>query len=321
MNTTSPDPTIYLWDDNNLAICAVVTVAMQVLFFIVAYACKFDKVTDFAGGTNFVVLALLTFALAQTFSIRQIFVTASVTVWGLRLSGYLLFRIIRIGEDKRFDDKRENFLRFALFWVFQAVWVFTVSLPVIFINAPASATYLNPTLCSVNVTDNCDNSFTVMDIVGAVFFALGLIIETVADFQKFFFKDNPENRGKWCSVGLWKYSRHPNYFGELMIWYSIFLISCNVLNGGQWAAVLGPLFLTSILLGVSGITLLEEKDDSKYKALPGYREYKNSTSPLIILPPYCYKRLPLGLKCCACAECPCYNHLDDVEGGEEPLNK
>ena len=79
--------------------------------------------------------------------------------------------------------------------------MFSVSLPVIFINAPASATHLNPTLCSVNVTPDCQDSFTVIDIIGAVFFVIGLLIETVADFQKFFFKDNPENRGKWCYVG------------------------------------------------------------------------------------------------------------------------
>lgn len=307
---------IYLWDANNLAICAVITASMQLIFFIIAFACKFDKVTDFAGGTNFVVLALVTLALAQTFHVRQIVTTVCIVVWGLRLSGYLLFRIIKIGEDKRFDDKRTNCLKFGLFWVFQAVWVYTVSLPVIFINAPGSINQHNlPD--SVNLLKDGE-SFTILDIIGLVFFLIGLIIETVADFQKFFFKDNPENRGKWCDVGLWRWSRHPNYFGELMIWYSIFLMSCNVLVGGQWAAVLGPLFITFILLSLSGIPLLEEKEDNKHKGNEQYLEYKRTTSPLFILPPSCYGRLPNGLKCCACAEYPCYNHLDSAE---EPLTQ
>ena len=101
--------------------------------------------TDFAGGTNFVVLAVLSLFVGScddfgiTYNWRQIAVTACVVLWGIRLSGYLLYRIIKIGEDDRFDDKRSNPLRFLIFWIFQAIWVFTVSLPVIFVNAPASS--------------------------------------------------------------------------------------------------------------------------------------------------------------------------------------
>merc|ERR1712193_79029 len=130
---------VFSWDENNLLICALVTIGMQLSFFIVAATCKFDKVTDFAGGTNFVVLAVLTFILSGTYYWRQILVTVSIILWGLRLSGYLLYRIIKIGEDRRFDDKRSNPVRFAIFWVFQAIWVFTVSLPVMFVNAPSSS--------------------------------------------------------------------------------------------------------------------------------------------------------------------------------------
>lgn len=155
---------IFESDTNNLAICAIVTVGMQLSFFFVACTFKFDKVrsilklrkrgasthlmigpqvTDFAGGTNFVVLAILTLVLAEQYHWRQIAVTVCVILWGLRLSGYLLYRIIKIGEDDRFDDKRSNPLRFLGFWTFQAVWVFTVSLPVMFVNAPFSLV-LNP---------------------------------------------------------------------------------------------------------------------------------------------------------------------------------
>ena len=179
-------------DPDNLAICAIVTVGMQFTFFLVACTFKFDKVlldfisymsnwftikfllqvTDFAGGTNFVVLAILTFLLAETYHWRQIALTSCIILWGLRLSGYLLYRIIKIGEDDRFDDKRSNPLRFAVFWVFQAVWVFTVSLPVIFVNAPSS--------------DNID--YTPMDIIGFSVFGIGLICETISDQQKFNFR-------------------------------------------------------------------------------------------------------------------------------------
>lgn len=290
-------------DDNHLAICALVTIAMQFTFFLIACSCKFDKVTDFAGGTNFVILAVLTFLLCETYKTRQIIVTAFVVVWGLRLSGYLLYRIIKIGEDNRFDDKRENPLKFAIFWIFQAVWVFTVSLPVIFINAPASA----------ERTDY----FTAQDVVGIVLFVMGLLTETIADQQKFSFRNNPANKGKWCATGVWRYSRHPNYAGEISVWLGIFIMSTSILEDGQWAAVLSPLFTSCTLLFLSGIPLLETKADDRYRSNEDYLTYKKRTSPLVLLPPPLYNILPSFIKCCLCCEFPFYNHL---EAEEEKIN-
>jgi len=290
-------------DINNLSICAIVTIGMQLAFFLVACTCKFDKVTDFAGGTNFVVLAVLTLVLGGTFHWRQILVTSLVVAWGLRLSGYLLYRIIKIGEDDRFDDKRSDPVRFAMFWIFQAVWVFTVSLPVIFINAPRSAEYLN---------------VTPMDIVGIILFVTGLLCEAVSDQQKFSFRNNPENRGMWCQVGLWKVSRHPNYFGEILVWVGIFIISTSICVSVEWAGVLSPVFTASILLFLSGIPLLEQKSDQRHKMKEGYLEFKEKTSPLVPLPPSLYRILPAFIKCFFCCEFPLYNYLDE-EGERTPI--
>lgn len=290
---------MWIFDHNNLAICAIVTAGMQMTFFIVACSCKFDKVTDFAGGTNFIVLAILTFLLAFTFNFRQIMVTVCVSLWGLRLSGYLLYRINKIGKDNRFDNKRENCVKFAGFWVFQAVWVFTVSLPVIFINAPASA--------------DRATEFTPLDGVGVVLFALGLLAETVADFQKFGFRNSSANMGKWCDSGLWKVSRHPNYFGEITLWLGIFIMSSSILLDGQWTAVLSPIFTMSILLFLSGIPLLEKNADKRYRKNELYLVYKKHTSPLILLPPTCYGCLPPVFKCLCCCEFPLYDHLSEEE--------
>ncbi|KAL4217606.1 hypothetical protein ACF0H5_022348 [Mactra antiquata] len=284
-------------DDYNITLCALVTIAMQFTFFLIACSCKFDKVTDFAGGTNFVVLAVMTFLLAQTYSTRQILVTVCICVWGARLSGYLLYRIIKIGEDKRFDDKRNNCLAFAGFWTFQAFWVFTVSLSVIFVNAPGSAMIRD--------------YWTVMDIVGLCFFCIGLLCEAVSDQVKFMFRNNPENKGKWCDTGLWKVSRHPNYFGEILLWIGVFVISTSVLRDGQWAAVLSPVFIIAILLFLSGIPLLEKKADERYFKNEEYRRYKARTSVLIPLPTVCYGCLPRPVKCLFCCEFPLYDHLSE----------
>ncbi|KAH3896917.1 uncharacterized protein LOC127864492 [Dreissena polymorpha] len=288
---------VWVLDERNLALCAIVTAGMQFSFFLVACSCKFDKVTDFAGGTNFVVLALLTFLMAQTWAARQIMVTTCIIVWGVRLSGYLLYRIIKIGEDKRFDDKRDSCLAFAGFWTFQAFWVFTVSLPVIIVNAGINA----------EVRDY----WTAQDIVGLVLFILGLLCEAISDQSKFMFRNDPANKGKWCDTGLWKVSRHPNYFGEILLWAGIFIISTSVLSYGEWAVVLSPIFISAILLFLSGIPLLEKKADERFRKNEQYREYKARTSVLIPLPPPCYGCLPRALKCLFCCEFPLYDHLNE----------
>ncbi|KAH9502626.1 hypothetical protein Btru_073956 [Bulinus truncatus] len=176
-----------------------------------------------------------------------------------------------------------------------AVWVFTVSLPVIFVNAPESA--------------NRNDYITPQDIVGFILFSIGLITETVSDLQKFRFRNNPANKGKWCNSGLWYFSRHPNYFGEITIWIGIFLISTSILEKRQWAAILSPLFTITILLFLSGIPLLEQKADERFRQNESYVSYKNKTSPLIPLPPSCYGILPACMKCVFCCEFPLYNHI------------
>ena len=119
----------------------------------------------------------LSIYLLQTYDKRQIAITVLVGCWGLRLTGYLFYRILKIGEDKRFDDRRENLLKFAAFWIFQALWVFIVSLPVMYINSPYASLI--------------KDELKVSDYVGIALFAVGLIIETIADQQKFAYRNNP----------------------------------------------------------------------------------------------------------------------------------
>lgn len=296
---------VFNWDENNLLVCALVTIGMQLSFFFVAATFKFDKVTDFAGGTNFVVLAVLTFILGGTYHWRQILVTSFIVLWGLRLSGYLLYRIIKIGEDKRFDETRDNFFKFLAFWIFQMIWVFTVSLPVIFLNAPSAS-------FTPGAPESAD--FTPWDIIGSVMFVIGLLSETISDQQKFAFRNDPSNRGKWCTVGLWKYSRHPNYFGEILLWCGVFVISVSVITSDslfRLSGLLSPLFTSTILLFFSGIPLLEQKSDQRFGTNPEYLAYKEKTPPLV--PFIGYSCLPSVLKLLCCCEFPLYNKTGDSE--------
>lgn len=160
---------------------------------------------DFAGGTNFVVLAIITLTFSGHHNARQIVDSLFIMLWGARLSGFLLFRIIKTGKDDRFDDKRDKFFPFLGFWVFQMLWVWTVSLPVTILNSP-------------NVTKFQQPRFgTGRDIAGVILFAVGFFMESVSDVQKYRFRSKPENRGKVCDIGLFTWTRHPNYFGEIIM--------------------------------------------------------------------------------------------------------
>ncbi|RWR74988.1 FKBP-type peptidyl-prolyl cis-trans isomerase 5 isoform 1 [Cinnamomum micranthum f. kanehirae] len=285
-------------DSYYLAITAIVTLGYQFLFFVITALFKFDKVTDFAGSTNFILLAVLTLILKGSWHFRQVVLTLLVVIWGLRLGLFLLMRILQWGEDRRFDEMRNNLGKLAVFWTFQAVWVWTVSVPITVVNSR-----------------DRDPSIQPEDIIGWVMWSVGMSIEATADQQKLQFKNSPASRGKWCNVGLWKFTRHPNYFGEILLWWGIFVASTSILKGAEWLVVLGPIFLTLLLLFVSGIPMLEESADKKYGSVAEYKHYKKTTSPLIPLPPIVYGKLPAWFKAAFLFELPLYSRNFPQEQG------
>lgn len=228
-------------------------------------------------------------------------------VWGLRLSGFLLFRIIKTGKDDRFDDKRDKFFPFLGFWVFQMLWVWTVSLPVTILNSPNVTRYPQP------------NFNTGRDIAGVILYAIGLIMESVSDIQKYRFRSRQSDKSAVCDKGFFAWSRHPNYFGEIIIQFAIFMIAVSpAANGyvsGQaykalYASILGPFFLTVLLLFVSGLTLQERPGAKKrYEKDNHWTEYANylkRTSILIPFPPQLYQKVPTFLKRTIFLEFPIY---------------
>jgi steroid 5-alpha reductase family enzyme len=241
---------------------------IQVLFFIFAAAFKTDKVTDLSYGLTFILLAALVLISNGKFFLYQLTITTAITLWGGRLAGFLFIRILKIQRDKRFDGVRENFLKFARFWILQALSVWIIMLPSIYI-----------------LSSEFPKKFTLVMCLGTMVWLEGLVIETTADHQKYFFKIDPKNQDLWIATGLWKYSRHPNYFGEMLCWWGIFIFSTPFLSGWAWLLVIGPVYITSLLLFVSGIPPLEKKYDEKYKDNQDYQSYKKRTSLIIPFPP------------------------------------
>ncbi|KAJ3470224.1 hypothetical protein MRS44_000323 [Fusarium solani] len=288
---------VHVLDNYYLGITAIITVAYQLFFFAIAFTLKFDKLTDFAGGTNFALLAILTLSFSGHHHARQIVPSLFLIVWALRLSGFLLFRIIKTGKDDRFDDKRDKFFPFLGFWVFQMFWVWTVSLPVTLINCP-------------NVTQYRQHDFgTGRDIAGVVLWTIGFVMESASDMQKYRFRKT-HNGSDVCDEGFFAYSRHPNYFGEIIMQFS-----ADGYVGGQaykalYASILGPFFLTILLMFVSGLPLSERpKAKSRYEKgnnWEGYKRWLDRTSILIPFPPQLYEKMPVFLKRTLFLEFPMY---------------
>ena len=189
------------------ALCWGVTVAMQCMFFAIAFLCAFDKVTDLAGSANFIVLALLTIFLVPTeYTTRQIVLTSLVCVTRLELGAYLLYRVLKRGTDSRFDELRSNCIKFFGFWFFQMLWVYLVSAPLIYVNASDVDPPLGPA-----------------DYVAWAMVVVGFVLQVAADMQKNSFRSDPANSKKVCRVGVWYYSRHPNFAGEILLWWGVYL--------------------------------------------------------------------------------------------------
>ncbi len=240
---------------------------IQVLFFIFAALFKTDKVTDLAYGLTFVILSWILLITNNIFNLVNILLTLMITLWGIRLAGYLFYRILKIKKDNRFDGIRENFWKFAAFWIIQTIIIFAIMLPVIFV-----------------LNNNSNSTLSFISIIGFFIWGIGFLVESIADQQKFSFKNNPKNKNKWIDTGLWHNSRHPNYFGEILCWIGVFIYSLpllNYLNNFTWISMISPLSIIITLLFFSGIPLLEKRADIEFGKNKKYLKYKNTTSVLI----------------------------------------
>lgn len=249
---------------NNYIILALVLFGYMSLCFGISIMKKRNDVADIAWGLGFVILAWLSFGLSN-FSWRALIINILVTLWGSRLLWHIYKRNKGKSEDYRYQKWRKEWKNFYLrsffqVYMLQGLFLFLIVSTVLFINLSAV------------------NNFIIKDLVGLMIWLLGFFFESVGDSQLKEFISNPENKGKIMDQGLWKYSRHPNYFGEVTQWWGIFLMVPMVY--GWFYTIISPLTITILILFVSGIPLLEKK----YEGRADFEEYKKKTSIFFPLP-------------------------------------
>jgi len=263
---------------NTLAIALII----QAGFFVWAAVKKSDQVTDLSYGLSFVILAIYLASLKPAHNLQALIITM-VIIWGLRLAGYLFYRILAIKTDRRFNGIRENFWQFAKFWFLQGISVWVVMLPAIMTMEIDINKIVPAGIEPWETFRPAPLPFFV--VLGLLIWLFGWILETLADWQKFQFKIKPENKHNWIGSGVWSWSRHPNYFGEMLCWWGIFMCVAPGLTGWQWLVILGPVYITSLLLFGTGLPTLEKHYDQIYATNADYLKYKAQTSILVPWPP------------------------------------
>ena len=247
----------------NLLIALLISLGLNMFMFIPAYIFRTDKLTDISYAVSFALLGIIGI-LFGGISTPSLILVIAIILWSFRLGLYLLTRIHKMGRDKRFDEMRNSFWQFGKFWFLQGLTVWIVLIP------------------SLLFLSKSPNNLHLFSYIGLVMWIIGLVIETVADMQKFNFINNSQNKGKWIESGIWKFSRHPNYFGEIFLWFGLYIFTIGAFNLNEiLIGFIGPLYIAVLILFVSGVPLLEKGADKRWGDDIEYQRYKKRTSTLI----------------------------------------
>jgi steroid 5-alpha reductase family enzyme len=249
-------------------LCVALAFVIQWIAFVPAFMARTERYYDLTGSLTYLSVTAIAVGLRSGPDVRSGLLAALVGVWAARLGTFLFRRIRADGKDRRFDAVKTSFSRFLLAWTLQGMWIsFTAG-------AALAA-----------MTSTRSVPMETLGWTGLLVWIVGFGIEVVSDQQKSRFRADPANEGRFISTGLWAWSRHPNYFGEIVLWSGIALIAAPALQGWQYATLISPVFVTILLTMGSGIPLLEERADNTWGGQPDYEEYKASTPVLVPRPP------------------------------------
>ena len=251
-----------------LLYCVLISFTIHLIIFIPSAIMKNEKFYDFTGMIAY--LSIIIFSIQQKYiqihsiDIYSLVLSLLISIWTLRLGIFLFYRVLKVGEDIRFKDVKNNALQFFVWFSISSLWV--------------SLT----TMAAMNVitSKNYNQDLTHL-YIGTIIWIIGFLFEIISDYQKIKFKNNALNKNKFIDSGLWSISRHPNYFGEIILWIGIYIITLPSTSGLEYLGIISPLFVIVLLNKVSGINLLEASADEKWGSSKEYQKYKKITPKLI----------------------------------------
>ncbi|WP_430428836.1 DUF1295 domain-containing protein [Parasphingorhabdus sp.] len=249
-------------------LCGILAFAVNWLVYIPANNYQTEKYYDLTGSLTYLTVIAIACLFSGPLDARSALVALMVVIWALRLGSFLFRRISADGKDARFDKIKVNPLRFFLTWTLQGTWV-----------ALTAASAL------VIITTETRLPIDIFAIIGLTMWVAGFAIEIIADNQKSQFRADRKNAGRFITTGLWAWSRHPNYFGEILLWTGITVASLPLLVGWQWVTIISPIFVIFLLTKVSGIPMLAKAGQKKWGDEPEYKDYIQRTPKLVPRPP------------------------------------
>lgn len=256
-----------IWHMPALIWLALLSFAIQWVAFLPAYRYQTEHYYDLTGSITYATLI----ALALFWGVadeRSWLLATLVGIWCTRLGVFLFRRIRRDGKDRRFDAIKTDAGKFLMAWTIQGLWVFLTLLAAL-----------------IAITTESRSPSDLALAIGAIIWAIGFTIEVVADAQKSAFRRDPANRNTFIQTGLWAWSRHPNYFGEILLWLGIAMIALPGSEGWQWLGLISPLFVYVLISRISGVPLLEQRADKTWGGQSAYESYKATTPVLGIRRP------------------------------------
>ena len=248
----------------SFALAASIGFILHWLIFIPSYIYQTEHYFDLIGSISYVSIVLFTFLALNNLDIRSVLIGLFIMAWAVRLGSFLFNRVKRDGKDNRFTVMKTKFWWFLFTWTLGGLWVFITM-------AAGLAAMTSAKVIPLGW----------YALIGIVLWLEGFIVEVVADHQKTRFRSKKENRDKFINEGLWSFSRHPNYYGEITLWFGIAFIAFPVLQGWQLLTLISPIFVYILLTRISGVTMLERRADKKWGDDPEYQLYKETTSSLI----------------------------------------
>lgn len=250
------------------ALCGLLAFAINWVAFIPANIAKTERYYDLTGSITYLSVTLVAVLFGENFDAATVIVALMVAVWAVRLGAFLFRRIRREGRDQRFDQIKTKPVRFLMTWTLQGLWVLLTAAAALAI-----------------ITSEEPTPIGWVAIAGILVWAAGFAVEVVADRQKSEFRKDPANEGRFIRSGLWAWSRHPNYFGEITLWTGIAIMAIPILSGWRWVVLISPVFVALLIGRVSGVPMLEAKADKRWGDDEEYQEYKRATPVLIPRPP------------------------------------